>query len=511
VTKSLNIYLISIITTFFLFAIWIYLKLDLSGDVYYLSYAAGQVLLGKKYGVDIFETNPPMILYLYMPVLFFAKKTGFSLLASFIVYIFSLSLYSILFSWILLKKIISNKNVLYFFICIVAFVVILLPLHAFGQREHVFFMLSLPYFFLAVARLDKIKISACLACVIGLLAGLGFCIKPFFLFPLIFIELYLLIKNRSLASVIRTEAVIIYAVITSYLATTIYFFPKYFTVLLPLINEFYFIGVKNSVVEIFTNSIVIFCAIAIAVGFFSLKQKQNKSIKLIMLLASLGAVAASLVTQTVWYYHMLPALSLAFLLLSFCCFELVVKYPYNDLNYYESFVYYLFSVLLCLILFAFPIREFFYVIEYAVTKNELKSGESYLVDYFSSQPKKSSVMCFSIVITDCFPLYSKLNMNYGSRYPFFWWLRGVLLVEKEKNIDQKKFLEGRKYLIDVVSDDLTKNKVDWVIIDNYHFHNFDKNFNYIKYFSENKKFSAAWSKYKFKKQIDDYAIYQRQE
>src|SRR5207302_1351476 len=78
-----------------------------SPDVGYLLHAANQVLAGGKYGPDIFEPNPPMILYLYIPVCLFAKWTAISLMTAMRLYIILLALVSLSLCFFFLKKLIK--------------------------------------------------------------------------------------------------------------------------------------------------------------------------------------------------------------------------------------------------------------------------------------------------------------------------------------------------------------------------------------------------------------------
>src|SRR5579872_6665009 len=93
--RNTNPYFFLSIIAFFSSAFWLQKNMMLHGDVAYLIYVARLVLAGKTYGIDFFETNPPMILYLYIPVLFLAKKTSIALSTCFIFYVLFLALNTI--------------------------------------------------------------------------------------------------------------------------------------------------------------------------------------------------------------------------------------------------------------------------------------------------------------------------------------------------------------------------------------------------------------------------------
>ena len=62
-----------------LLAICIQLTIFLNFDVTYLTHAAKLLLEGGTYTHGFFETNPPLILFLYMPPLFLSEATSISI------------------------------------------------------------------------------------------------------------------------------------------------------------------------------------------------------------------------------------------------------------------------------------------------------------------------------------------------------------------------------------------------------------------------------------------------
>ena len=88
----------------------------------------------------------------------------------------------------------------------------------FGQREHIFCALIFPYLALMLMYLDGHAPTRRQQIIAGLLAGIGFAIKP--TFPLLFVtaELFLLIRRKKIASVWRPETILITAINLVYYA-----------------------------------------------------------------------------------------------------------------------------------------------------------------------------------------------------------------------------------------------------------------------------------------------------
>src|SRR5687768_3213581 len=102
----------TIIFMLFTIALFVFLhhQVLFSPDVSYLLHATQQILQGGHYATDIFETNPPMILYLYSPVIGLAKLFGMHIHVATQIYINGLAIFSTILCYTCLKKVISNEN-----------------------------------------------------------------------------------------------------------------------------------------------------------------------------------------------------------------------------------------------------------------------------------------------------------------------------------------------------------------------------------------------------------------
>jgi hypothetical protein len=74
-----------------------------------------------------------------------------------------------------------------------------------GQREHLLIILTLPYLVLLTSRFTDRPCVTSKAFAIGLLGVLGFALKPYFLIVPVALEIYLMIKHRSLVTWLRPE------------------------------------------------------------------------------------------------------------------------------------------------------------------------------------------------------------------------------------------------------------------------------------------------------------------
>jgi hypothetical protein len=481
-------------------------KMFLSGDVGYLLYIANKLLSGGTYGRDFLETNPPMILYLYLPVCIFAKWTSVNIVVAMKVYVLLLAIFSSILCWRLIKQIVpaTNQILTYFLSYMVVLVLLFLPAAAFGQREHILTIFIMPYLFSAVLALENKRISPVLALIIGLFAGLGFALKPFFLVTLVLIELYFICFRRRLWGWVRIESITIAIVLVLYVLSIFLFQPNYISVVLPIVSKFYFIGTEEGWSDLVVKRpYVIFC-LWMAGSYFFYKNDRTPVLSTVIWLALLGMIAAFMIPRSSWFYHAIPAISLACLLLALYAGQFVSFVGITKKSI-------LFFLVVSASIFYVPVSGSYYIFNTFVVDKEHGAMQK-LITYINHIPGDHSVFCFTGTAS-CFPLVFETNSEYGGRYPFFWWLKGVM-----KQSETQSTKKDQKYLIDGIADDLNRYQPKLIIInaqvmkiiqenmyENYGISDFDM----IKYFSNNKNFCTAWSHYRYLTSIDYYQVYEK--
>ena len=111
-----------------IFAIALYIQsvVFMSGDISWLMEAARRLLRGGSYAHDFFETNPPLILFLYIPPVLFIKFTHLSAIWVFRGYVFLL--FFLIFSFIYY---LAKKGFSAYFLLGVALIWLLMPAFSF--------------------------------------------------------------------------------------------------------------------------------------------------------------------------------------------------------------------------------------------------------------------------------------------------------------------------------------------------------------------------------------------
>ncbi len=317
-----SVYLIAI----YLFGFYIQSRLLLNWDVSWLMHASQRMLAGGSYTNDFFEINPPLILYLYVPPVLLHKITNISIVCSLQLYVYSIATISLFVCSKLASKVFYNqvelKNIV---IITLAAIFMLLPIYQFGQREHLLLMLTFPYLFLVIYRLKIGEFSKYSACIIGIFAGLGFGIKPYFLLIPLLIELYVVYRKKNIFYFIREETLSLALVMALYLTLIYCRHLDYLTIVMPIFKILYYSGFESSWNMLLLNPLTIFAmtSLVLIVVFFTTTQESD--FFAVITISAVAYLIIYLIQKTTLYYHLMPMLASIVLLISTSYRELFAR------------------------------------------------------------------------------------------------------------------------------------------------------------------------------------------
>ncbi len=284
-----------------------------SDSAWYL-YMAERVLHGARMYVDVVDTNPPLIVWLTLPPAWLARA-GLPGIAALNGYLFALALLSIGAAGALSARVWGSwpASARGLAVAAVAFVVLPYVRADFGQREHLLVLATLPYLLAAMAWLQGRSPGVASACLIGVVGGLGFAIKPYYMAGWAGIELVLATAGRGRSSWRRPEMVSAVLAVAGYGAAILLFAPQY----LP------FARVAHAVYGGFDASwlyllrlrevrLWLVCLVALAAIRLP---APSRRLCAVVFAAETGFLLAALVQMKGWTYHLYPARALAFLFL----------------------------------------------------------------------------------------------------------------------------------------------------------------------------------------------------
>ncbi|MES2218439.1 MAG: hypothetical protein V4501_08500 [Pseudomonadota bacterium] len=318
-----------------LLAWYIHQQLFISWDISALLHATEKLLQGGNYIDDFFIPNTPMILYLYIPPVVLAKLLHSDVLMIFPLYIFSLVAISFLVCYRLITRIFLKEDLLqqYIFASVLALVFLIVPIYEFGQRDHLLVIMAMPYLLTMVCRLQAEPINRYLAIAIGIFAGFGIAIKPQFLILPAVMETYYLYAQRSWTAWIRPEVFAMIAVQVLYLLLLLITRQDYVAVMIPYLVKYYYGTSLIPWSTFLLNDTLLFIYASLVFYIFLHKMNQYKKLSAVLFVALLSFLSIYLLQGFVYFYHMVPALSLAILMLVQLYTNIVVQNSLTGQDY----------------------------------------------------------------------------------------------------------------------------------------------------------------------------------
>ena len=195
-------------------------------------------LAGARLYVDIFEVNPPLNFYLTVPALILSDLTGISgPNAQYTVICVAMGL-SLLTCLRLFPKELKLSGPRSAVALIGLSVAMILPaMNDIAQREQVMLILTAPWLIALLPRRDPLPLSTVLAT--AAVAGVGICLKPFFLLIPTLVTLWQVVATRSLKPILSPANLTMGAVGLAYVGAAWALHPEYFRDVIPLARDVY--------------------------------------------------------------------------------------------------------------------------------------------------------------------------------------------------------------------------------------------------------------------------------
>ncbi len=274
------------------------LTIHLNHDVSWILYGAGRMLNGAVFGRDIVDVNPPLVWWLSLPAALVAQNSGLTPSLA-----FKLQVLLLVFACIWLIHVL-RPAIRAWQLALLLAILLITPAYHFGQREHLMAILTLPYVIsLLSGKNDEGAAAARLAA--GIMAGIGFALKPYFLVIPLLLEAYRLVKTRSPSSLIRMETLSIAAVGLAYAAAVWLWARDYVLTVAPQAMIVYpaygnpFFSAARTI--IFSLGLV-FLGCFLINGTRDWKRQPLPP----LILAAVGAALAAMLQSKGWAYHRLP-------------------------------------------------------------------------------------------------------------------------------------------------------------------------------------------------------------
>jgi hypothetical protein len=454
---------------------------------WYIHVARG-VLDGKKLYVDFVEVNPPLGMWLTVPVVAWAELTNIRADIVFKSVMILLSAISLL----LVNRYVAlsahwDKSKRLGFIVLVALGILYFPGADFAQREHLAVLFFAPWLFLRLAKNAGVRVGGIETCAVGVLAALAILLKPHSVFAPLFVEAFLLWRTRSLKATFSLENIAAGAVVLAYTAIIFIFTPQYISEMIPIgklaYYPFYGYDFRIQILEARWG------ILALVVVFLAMRNLplQNKVQTQVLFCAALGFMVSYAAQNKGFHYQVLPASVFAW-----CALATFVAELYGETQKQKL----LLGIMAALAPLHIAMDDRVYI----------ASDAPFVAGINQFAPETRSIFIASTRVSHAFPVVETLRLKWTSRYPTNWTVPYVASKWKSGPLPQDALV--RQTLVNNVND-LVERQPDIIFVDESTKQLYvpGGRFDYVAFWSNDERFLPFWRNYERRGKVYTFGVF----
>jgi hypothetical protein len=480
-------------------------------DTGFLLDAAGRVLDGAVIYRDVVEINPPLIIWLNMLAVAASRLSG---LSDILVYRAGFTL--LVFGCLVVAMMVMRRFLLpgearpqRLLLAALLFVLFALPGRDYGEREHLVLGLVLPYVFLAAARAGGAFVTPGWGWAAGVLAGLGFALKPHFLLLWPALELVPRIRRHVPWPRILPESIAIAMVLVGYLGAIALITPQYFSLVAQLAGPYtrFLYDPFWRLLITGPGAAVTFLALLASVALRG--RASHPALWDGVAVATVAAYLAGAAQQKGLDYHFYPSLGLGVVLLVLVTTDLGSPPARIAERLYRVVA----AASLVTVVGAVLMRSAVGATGYDPQRSEFEARVRAVREHAGS----GRVFVMSYHIGSAYPLVNYSGLRSASRFPQLWILPATYWDElhadaplRFRNRDQMGPVE--RYLNDATLADF-EHYQPTVLVVLRHARDLPANgmrrLDYIAYFGRDPRFAPLLRQYRWVADVGEYAVYAR--
>ncbi|MGH7477009.1 MAG: hypothetical protein ACRELD_12015 [Longimicrobiales bacterium] len=490
-------------------------------DVAWMLYAAGKLLDGGRFGIDIVEVNPPLIVYFSAVVDTLARALGVWNVTAWKGAVLVLALTSLALCWKLLGVLLPHwPRARGLLLLLLAFLLVPFAGMEFGQREHLVLILTMPYLIAAAGRARGLMIARSTAIFLGLLAGAGIALKPYFLPVWLGTEVYVGLRCGP-RSWLRGEHAALVGALVFYGLLVLLFTPDY-VVVARWALEVYDAYNSASPRWIASQPGLRWALAALtgsALAGVIVKRSALRELRWLTGISLLTYLAAVFAQNKGWAYHWLPVIALSYLLLALSVLaasELLGDRRRGTGRVSRALVQ---TRVPELVLALFLVLATATILRSSRDHWSRMAGRSayYLtamIDLVETHGEEGPIFAFSTNMQAGFPLVNLTGVDWGARLNSLWHLPGLYAPTPPA---QRGFAYRapadmapiERAFFEAVITDLQHSRPTLLIVDTrppgYVLNGFD----YLEYFGQDGRFRELMAGYRFLMPVDRYRVFKR--
>lgn len=467
-----------------------------NGDTSWYLVATRMWMDGASLYSDVMEINPPMAFLITRAVLVFGDWSGLQDGTALLAALFMAIAVTVFLVDRLARQIPAGNVPRTLLVAASAGALLITSLLDFGQREHIFLILALPWIVASAMRLAGWTLPAAAMAALALYAVPGLLLKPHFLILPATFTLMQIVATRSLRPAFAADNLVFGGAAVLYLASILAFFPDYLALVVP-IGRLVYGGYGGGLADFLPWLMEDYVALLVAALLLAyLPRNAEGRFGAGLLAATLAFTAIYLIQFKGWHYQLLPALGMALIASAWTGALLLRAQRIVPLAIAMLIVY------PCLLL---PLMR-------GPHQNPVAHA---MADAIGSDTEGKGVMVFASNVWAAFPMVNMTGMRWTSRYPSQWLVPGAiagLASTPETDVDRRKALEDMAaHARKTAAEDFVKNRPDIVIVDMREEKTGfgDIPFDWLAFLKADPDFAEAWRDYRLDTEIPDYAIWRR--
>ena len=495
---------VTVVVCFVAAAIYVWRMIP-NPDIAWLLLAAERVSGGARYGSDVLEVNPPLIVWIYSVGVLLVRVLPVEPHQALALVTLAAVAVSAAVTRGLLVRITRHWPVI--LAAAVAFLLFAAGTD-FSQREHFAAALTIPWAALAAARIAGVAVPMRLVLSAALLGTLGFILKPYFLLAWLAIEAAVL-RHTGVRNLARTETRVAVLIGLAYVAAALVLTPDYFD-FMRRVQPVY-----GAYLQQREDDARLLGAICLALAILALRRRNLAPLPLAFGMGALGFVAAGAV-QLKWFgYHFLPAV--VFFAAAAAAMRPPAAAPAEPRlrRWLSTIPIAALHVMAAVVLLSFLSRALSIAVQPLDPRNLAEPDFIALREFIRQEAPGGTVLMLSTNIQSGFPVVPMAGAQWGSRLPSLWPLFALYddRFWTERRFDFRAAEERtglEKWFSDALHEDLVHFDPDIIFVLKYEPFNWGSGgalrFNYMSYLDAEDRFRSILARYEAVDDIGRYSV-----
>ncbi len=488
------------------------------GDQAIALYMAGRLLDGANVDVHNWvDANPPLILWISELPVELSRWTGISPQVALELYLAALLALVIPWSMRLARRVehTGSYAFVWWFAVVLVYGTAVYPWQHYAQREHILIIMALPYLMMAVGRLEGVAPTPWEAVAAGLLASIGFSLKPYDLSIVIAVEALLAYRTRNLRNLIRPEILALVLGGFSYCVAVAIWTPEYYTKIVPLALSAYVDFGREPLWKMIDPPRGLKIVGLVVLWAIVRRRLRHEPLVSLLFVAAIGGVVAYFAQRKGFEYHFLPAKVLFTAVIGLILIDFLLPWVESRQRPIPA-PFRLAAALLTSVATAilfFPVQS-----TRAATEWDNEAHVRALRAITAELPRGTTISEIGPGTGVLWDLLLDRRLVWGSRFPDMWTLATIFQAEfSHDKMDSRagdRATSLAQWTREAVAEDLQRWHPSVVLVERCDDASIGPCFslasfkvNILQWFQRDPAFASAWSKYAFHRAIGPYDLW----